>query len=54
MCHLDDEVAAAEEQQPHTPVGVAAIEAKVEAEASRIQRYRPLGMGRADHHMVEP
>src|SRR5262245_4731659 len=50
---LNDERAAAEEQKPRAPIGVGAVEAQAETQAPRIERDGALGIGCADHEMIE-
>src|SRR5262245_6721725 len=50
---LNSERAAAEEQEPRTPIGISAVKAQAKPQASRIERDGAFGMGRADHQMIE-
>ena len=50
---LHDQIPAAEEHEPRAPRGIRPVEAHVEPEARAVERGGPLGIGRADHHVVE-
>src|SRR5262245_4440028 len=49
----NSERAPAEEQEPRTPIGMTAVKAQAQPQASRIERDGAFGMGRADHQMIE-
>ena len=50
---LDDQIAAAEEQQARAPLRIAPIQPQVQPEASAIERDGAFGVGRSDHDMIE-
>jgi hypothetical protein len=45
VCDLDDEVAAAEEQQARAPLRIAAVEAQIEPQAPGIEGDDAIGVG---------
>src|ERR1700693_6368576 len=45
MRHLDDEIAAAEEEEPRTPRRLAAVEAQAEPPAAGVEGDGPFGVG---------
>lgn len=50
---LNSERAAAEEQEPRTPIGMTAVKAQAQPQASRIEGDGAFGMGCPDHQMIE-